>query len=419
MIETIYRHLCDHPTISIDTRKVTDGSLFFALRGASFDGNEFAIEALKSGAAFAIIDRGEISKSNPSYADRLIVVDDVLTTLQGLARHHRRTLGIEILAITGSNGKTTTKELLSRVLSRRYNNLYATRGNLNNHIGVPLTLLSMDRECDFGVVEMGASSCGEIELLCSIAEPNYGVITNIGLAHLGGFGGEMGVRRGKGELFDWLQSSGGEAFIPEENEVILTMAKERPGLKYVGYQYSLAEGITHNLEGEYNRFNIAAAVAVGEHFEIPRSSIEEAIASYIPDNNRSQRVTSETNTIIWDCYNANPSSMRASIDNFSRESFSECQGKVMILGDMFELGEWSEQEHRRVVDLALRSDATKIYLVGKNFGAILNSSDGEKIQHFDSRKELELELEERPIRECAILVKGSRGVGLENISIFI
>lgn len=415
MIEQLYNHFCNHPTISTDTRRIERGSIFFALRGASFDGNTFAIEALKSGAAYAVIDSEDMFAKGGEYRERLILVDDVLTTLQELARHHRRALSIKILAITGSNGKTTTKELLSRVLLQKYKHLYATKGNLNNHIGVPLTLLSMDHTTDFGVVEMGASSCKEIELLCSIAEPNYGIITNVGRAHLGGFGGEAGVRRGKGELLDWLQKHNGVAFIPSENETIISMAQERDGLQFVEYRYSLSDGVTHHLEGEYNRFNVAAAVAVGREFGV--EGIEEAIASYIPENNRSQRVESQYNTIIWDCYNANPSSMQVALENFTKEEFSNRNGKVLILGDMFELGEWSKEEHRRVIDLALRSGSTRIYLVGKNFGSALNQDD--MVTHFNTRDELEIELKDHPIRGCAILVKGSRGVGLENISIFV
>ncbi len=414
MIEEIYRHFCNNPSISTDTRQIAKGSIFFALRGASFDGNEFAIGALESGASIAVIDSTKVWEESVEYRERVVLVDDVLSTLQALARYHRQRLGIEILAITGSNGKTTTKELLSRVLQKRFKNIYATRGNFNNHIGVPLTLLSMDRTTDFGVVEMGASSCGEIELLCSIAEPNYGIITNVGRAHLEGFGGEDGVRRGKGELFDWLSENGGTAFVAEENETILEMVRGRSTMRCVEYRYSLADGVTNHLEGEYNRFNIAAAVAIGGAFGIAKSEIEEAIESYIPSNNRSQRTISERNTIIWDCYNANPSSMQVAIDNFSREEFPDLDDKVMILGDMFELGEWSEEEHRRVIDRATKSDVTRIYLIGKNFGKVVREEA--RVVHFTSREELEEALEREPIERSAILVKGSRGVGLENIS---
>ncbi len=417
MIEQLYEHFRSHPTISTDTRNIADGSIFFALRGVSFDGNAFAIEALRSGASYAVIDDDEVFNTAGEYQGRLVLAEDTLSALQGLARLHRQTLGIEILAITGSNGKTTTKELLSRTLARKFTRLYATRGNLNNHIGVPLTLLSMDDTNDFGVIEMGASSCGEIELLCSIAEPNYGIVTNVGRAHLEGFGGEEGVRKGKGELFDWLQKHNGVAFVASDNDTITSMARERDGLRCVEYKYSLADGVKHHLEGEYNRFNVAAAVAVGEHFGISAEQIEEAIASYTPDNNRSQRVQSPHNTIVWDCYNANPSSMQVAIENFTKESFAECRGKILILGDMFELGEWAEQEHRRVVELALVSGSERIYLVGKNFGSALK--EGDPVIHFESRKELEEELKKSPIKERAILVKGSRGVGLENISTFI
>ena len=252
----LYDIFREHPHISTDTRNIGADSIFFALRGATFDGNRFAAEALDKGAAYAVVD-------DPAAVtdERMVLVGDTLGALQELAREHRRRLAIPILAISGSNGKTTTKELVSRVLAERFE-VYATRGNLNNHIGVPLTLLAMTRDTQFGVVEMGASACGEIALLASIAEPNYGILTNIGRAHLEGFGGPEGVRRGKGELFDYLAANGGRAFVPREDEMLTNMAAERDGLAAEYYSITLAEDLENHLEGHYNRFNIAAAVAV-------------------------------------------------------------------------------------------------------------------------------------------------------------
>ncbi len=428
MIEQIYSYFRLHPTISTDTRRITPGSIFFALHGATFDGNDYALSALEAGAAYCVVDReglGELS-------ERIVEVEDTLVALQALARHHRRELGIDILAISGSNGKTTTKELVSRALAEKYN-LYATQGNLNNHIGVPLTLLAMDHTTEIGVVEMGASSCHEIELLCSIAEPNYGVLTNVGRAHLEGFGGEEGVRRGKGELFDFLAKSGGVAFVARESEVIMQMARERlkDGLKVVEYSYDLGGEIEHHLEGEYNRYNVATAVATAQALGVEREAISRAIESYHPTNNRSQRVETDRNTLIVDCYNANPSSMQASIENFCREVFSARASKVVILGDMFELGEWSEMEHRRVIDLVSRGGVDHIYLVGKEFSRVSSQPPLEeseerdesedaaikraKITSFETRQELEEYLKESPLSGVVALVKGSRGVGLEKI----
>ena len=302
----LYELFLEHPVVSTDTRRIVPGSVFFALRGATFDGNRFVAEALARGAAFAVADDPAAAGGDP----RIRFVPDTLQALQTLAREHRRALGIPILAISGSNGKTTTKELVSRVLASRFE-VYATRGNLNNHIGVPLTLLAMDARTQFGIVEMGASACGEIALLASVAEPDYGLLTNVGRAHLEGFGGPEGVRRGKGELFDYLAAHGGTAFVPEEDATLSAMAAERPAMAVERYSRSLADGLENRLEGSYNRYNIAAAVAVGHRFGIPDGEIRRAIASYTPDNNRSQRTETERNTLVVDCYNAKPSTMRA------------------------------------------------------------------------------------------------------------
>ena len=330
-ISELYDLYRAHPHVSTDTRRIEQGSIFFALRGANFDGNRFVGEALEKGAVAAVCD-DPAALEDP----RVRLVGDPLTALQELAREHRRALGIPILAISGSSGKTTTKELVSRVLSARFT-VCATRGNLNNHIGVPLTLLAMDRDTEFGIVEMGASACGEIARLAEIAEPDYGLLTNIGRAHLEGFGGPEGVRRGKGELFDYLAAHGGRAFVLADDETLHAMAAERDSLAAEYYPASLADGFESRLEGGYNRFNIAAAVAIGRYFEVPEPEIRRAVADYEPDNHRSQRIETTHNTVIADCYNANPTSMRAAIENLLGEPLGDRRRRVLILGDMLEL----------------------------------------------------------------------------------
>ncbi len=414
-MEKLYKLFLSHPTISTDSRGISEGSIFFALRGDSFDGNRYATSAIDRGAVACVVDDRGLADIE-GYGERMIVVDDVLTTLQALAAHHRRALGIKILAITGSNGKTTTKELIAAVLSKRYR-LYATRGNLNNHIGVPLTLLSMDSTTEFGVVEMGASHCGEIALLCSIAQPNYGIVTNIGRAHLDGFGGAEGVKRGKGELMDYIEANGGELFVATDNETINEMATKRAALRQIKYSYSLAEGVENNLEGEYNRYNIAAAVAIGNHFGVASGEISDAIAEYRPTNNRSQRNETQRNTLIIDCYNANPSSMEVALQNFRGESFAQHPAKILILGDMRELGEWSLAEHRRVIEAAVTSGASRVILVGEEFRKAAGEMtiEGDGVELYESCAELKGQISECEISGYSILIKGSRGIGLEQI----
>lgn len=410
-ISDLYDLYRAHPRISTDTRHIEPGSIFFALRGATFDGNRFAAEALEKGAAAAVAD--DPAAAAAAADSRILLVGDTLRALQELARTHRRALGIPILAISGSNGKTTTKELVSRVLARRFR-VYATRGNLNNHIGVPLTLLAMGEDTQFGVVEMGASACGEIARLASIAEPDYGILTNIGRAHLEGFGGPEGVRRGKGELFDYLAAHGGEAFIPEEDPILMAMAAERPALRVASYSRRGAETFENRLEGEYNRFNIAAAVAVGHHFGIPEAAIREAIATYIPDNNRSQRTETTRNTLVVDCYNANPSSMRASITHFLAEPLGRRTRRVLILGDMLELGSWSGAEHREILQLAAADSEAQLLVVGREFSRVAaNCAAAGRIECFPTREELLDRLRLKPVTEALVLLKGSRGIGLE------
>lgn len=461
----LYQIFKVHPLISTDSRHITPGSIFFALKGANFDGNRFAREALLRGASYAVIDDPAVLEEalreqdardtglasqkqdlpaasddlSPEVAEvmaeihaiadrvnavhekyrrqeevRLILVPDVLTALQDLAREHRRALDIPILAISGSNGKTTTKELISRVVASRFRT-YATRGNLNNHIGVPLTLLAMDRQTQFGIVEMGASAQGEIALLASIAQPDYGILTNVGRAHLGGFGGPEGVRKGKGELYDYLMRHSGRAFVRDDDPTLHAMADERPALDTIRYTADAADGIPHHLEGDYNRFNIAAAVAVGRHFGISEDEIRAAIDSYIPDNNRSQRMETERNTLIVDCYNANPSSMRVSVTNFLNEDPAPRTGRLLILGDMLELGDWSVGEHAEMIRLAASDPDAELMLVGTEFARAYKTLDIKPAHctlHAD-RGDLLRTLEQTRPAGKMILIKGSRGIGLE------
>ena len=412
-IEKLYELFTASAGVTTDSRKIEVGALFFALHGASFDGNNYAIAALEQGASAAVIDRKDILEANAYYAERLILVDDTLQALPALAREHRRRLAIPIVAIAGSNGKTTTKELVSRVLAEKFE-VSTTKGNLNNHIGVPLTLLAMSSETEFGVVEMGASAQGEIALLCSIAEPNYGILTNIGLSHLEGFGGVEGIRKGKGELFDHLNEIGGRAFVPQEDATLCAMAAEREDLAVEYYSRAIAEGFKSNLTGDYNRFNIAAAVEIGRYFGVADERIAEAILSFSPDNNRSQAVKTERNQLVVDCYNANPSSMEVALDNIAT---MEAEHKVLILGDMLELGEWSEEAH---INILRKADgiAKRIILVGKEF-AKAHTIVGEELESeytlYPTTAEASVALEREPISDSLVLLKGSRGIKLESL----
>nr|WP_310783466.1 UDP-N-acetylmuramoyl-tripeptide--D-alanyl-D-alanine ligase [uncultured Alistipes sp.] len=421
----LYDLYCKFPRISTDSRQVVAGGIFFALHGETFDGNRYAAAAVGAGAAAAVIDDPAVT-DGMSAAEKAnyFVVPDTLKALQELAARHRRQLGIPILAITGSNGKTTTKELISRTLKRKYR-VAVTQGNFNNHIGVPLTLLAMDRSAEFGVVEMGASHCGEIALLCSIAQPDFGLITNIGKAHLEGFGGIEGVMRGKGELLDYLQAHGGTAFYSCESEYLAQMIGKRKGLQAVPYStagmtaaekgnyLTVRKGATEirtHLVGDYNIGNVAAAIAVGGHFGVPEQQIVAAIESYEPDNNRSQRKAGARNTLIMDAYNANPSSMRAALANFAKEP-SE-QPKAVVLGDMGELGKYAEAEHAGIVELLQQLGIGEVYLVGKLF-----SEAGRGIYPaFADAAALNEYLQEHPIHGRLILVKGSRTMKLESVA---
>lgn len=397
--------------VTTDSRKVGNGELFFALRGDNFDGNRFAIQALKDGAAYAVVDSPEVAAEAGKLSDRVILVENSLRALQALAAEHRSSLALPIIGIVGSNGKTTTKELVRAVLAEKFE-VFATQGNLNNHIGVPLTLLSMTRDTEFGIVEMGASAQKEIELLCSISQPNYGIITNIGNAHLEGFGGKEGIRKGKGELFDYLESSGGRAFIPMEDVVLCDMAVERENMEVEYYSRSVADGYKSNLSGDYNRYNIAAAVTVGRYFDIDAERIAAAIENYVPTNNRSQEVVTERNNrLIIDCYNANPSSMEVAIANIASK---RSERNLLILGDMLELGEWSADEHCRILQLATEVENAELLLVGKEFLRAAHTLGIDATCCKDSAEAAEW-LALSKISDTTTLLKGSRGIALEKL----
>jgi UDP-N-acetylmuramoyl-tripeptide--D-alanyl-D-alanine ligase len=409
--------------VTTDTRNIKPGQLFFALKGEKFNANSFAKQGVENGAAFAIIDEKEFAVS-----DKCILVADVLKCLQDLAAYHRSQLGTRIIALTGSNGKTTNKELLMRVLATKIK-VHATVGNLNNHIGVPLTLLAMPAETEIGIIEMGANHQQEIKELCLIAQPDFGFITNIGKAHLEGFGGVEGVKKGKGELFDYLVANQKTAFINEQDQTLVDMAKARKmvlnvfygrdekALKPKAYTPEIifetpeSKIFTAFLSGSYNFDNMQTAYAVGLYFGVPSELAAEAIAGYNPDNNRSQRVELGSNSFIMDAYNANPSSMQASVQNFAELKTEK--PKVIILGDMFELGEYAEAEHQALGKQIAGLAFDKIILYGQNMVHALPFNPS--ALYFTDKFSLHNYLKDSNLENHIFLVKGSRSVGLESI----
>lgn len=421
-ISELYKLYLIHPHVVTDSRQVKQGSMFFALKGENFDGNTFVPAALEAKAAYAVADN-EAYRAIPN----VIMVDSVLDTLQQLARLHRQTLGIPILAITGSNGKTTTKELVSRVLAKKYK-VAVTQGNLNNHIGVPLTLLAMPANTQLGVVEMGTNHFGEIAALCSIAQPNYGLITNVGKAHLEFFGSLEGVERAKGELFDYLSVNGGVPFYNMDSDVLSRMVARRCFKETVAYsrftlgvqalpmsgehpflQLDLASGrtIKTNLLGAYNADNVLAALTLAKCFGVSEDDAVDAIESFVPQNHRSQLIKTASNTICLDAYNANPTSMEAALRGFADLQASD---KLLILGDMRELGERSDEEHSRILSLVAQLGFTSLLLVGDCF---VKAADGTDYQTFATTYELCVYLQKSHPTGYTILIKGSRGVRLE------
>ena len=426
--EQLYKIYLKNPQICTDTRKITASCLFFALKGDNFDGNKFAQQAIESGAAYAIIDDTEYALD-----DRFIVVQDVLETLQDLARLHRKQLKIPVIGITGSNGKTTSKELIRSVLSHQFNT-FATEGNLNNHIGVPLSILSITSDCEIAIIEMGANHQREIAFLCSISQPSHGMITNIGKAHLEGFGGIEGVRIGKGELYEYLYKSGGIVFLNDDDQTLSNMARERGLAQTVGYgtgdnnfvsarlknsspclsiDWNLLGQSKHiafsNLPGIYNFDNICAAICIGVYFNLSPEKINKGINSYKPLNNRSQLLETPNNTIICDYYNANPSSMIVALENLEA---TEAKSKVLILGDMFELGEESANEHRLILEKALLTKADRRILVGEEF---YNLKEIKGAEFYKTTSQAYDALNLDPIKKSTILLKGSRGMKLESL----
>lgn len=406
--------------VCTDTRKINQNSIFFALKGDNFNGNTYAKKALELGANYAIVDEVKYNIS-----EKCILVNDVLKTMQDLASYHRQYLDIPVIALTGSNGKTTTKELINSVLSSRFKTT-ATLGNLNNHIGVPLTLLSMTKDTEIGIIEMGANHIGEIAFLCTIAKPDYGYITNIGKAHLEGFGSIEGVLKGKTELYDYLKKQNKLVFLNVEDEKLFYASQ---GIKTYTFSKSTSSNVTieladvnpnvtvfyqdiiieTNLIGEYNFTNIAAAIAIGNYFNITAGEIKTAIESYIPTNNRSQIIKKQKHTIILDAYNANPTSMTAAINNFAQLKYSS---KIVFLGDMFELGKEATIEHQKIADQISETKVNEIYLIGNIF--FDTKCNDPRIKKFRSYEDLEINWHLKN-SEDAILIKGSRGMKLERI----
>ena len=421
-IQSIHSLFLKCNSVSIDTRKIEANSLFIALKGDNFDANTFAKESLEKGASFVVIDNKDYYIDN-----RTIVVEDSLIALQELAKYHRKYLKLKIIALTGSNGKTTTKELINVVLSKKYKTK-ATIGNLNNHIGVPLTLLSFNSDTEIGIVEMGANHKKEIEFLCDLAAPDYGYITNFGKAHLEGFGGIEGVIEGKSEMFDYILGNDKIAFINindqiqvektlkiktysfgignQSPDVVITSVEANP---FVVVHYSGLEIKTH-LIGLYNANNVNVALCVGKYFGVKDIDIIEALEQYMPENNRSQILFKGTNRVVLDAYNANPSSMAAAIENFIQ---LENLNKVMFLGDMFELGIESQKEHKAIVDFLFKSKGVLCYFVGADFYKNKFSSD--KLIFHETFESLSTELQGLKIENATILIKGSRGMALERV----
>lgn len=422
MIQHIYEKFLECGKVSTDTRKIEAGCMFFALKGANFNANQFAGDALDKGAKYAVIDEETYRKD-----ERFLLVDDVLKTLQALARHHRRQFNIPVLGINGTNGKTTTKELLHAVLGQQYKTL-STRGNLNNHIGVPLTLLELDQSYEMAVIELGANKIGDISELCHIAEPTHGLTTNIGKAHMEGFGGFEGAIRGESEQYHYLIQTGGTVFINSRNEILSNMAKRfrkpyfypAPGDyfncellsadPFIIYRHEQGEEVQTQLIGAYNFENIASALCIGKFFEVPAEAANQAVSRYKPENKRSQIVNKGSNTIILDAYNANPDSMQAAIRSLEAMKATH---KAVVLGDMYELGEDSPKEHRSIGELLAQCHFQHIYLCGAMMEDAYHACP--QAQYFKDKKTLEAHLQSHLLSDTTILLKASRGIALETI----
>ncbi|MCB0497822.1 MAG: UDP-N-acetylmuramoyl-tripeptide--D-alanyl-D-alanine ligase [Cyclobacteriaceae bacterium] len=424
-IEELYKLFKESEGVSTDSRKITTNSIFFALKGEHFNGNQFAAQAIAQGASYAVVD-----EETEGPTGKLIKVENVLETLQNLATYHRRQFSIPVIGITGSNGKTTTKELIASVLGSALK-VHFTQGNFNNHIGVPLTLLSTPVDTEIAVIEMGANHVGEIAALCKIAEPTHGIITNIGKAHLEGFGGYEGVLRGKTELYDHVLQKGETVFINSEDKVLSNMAKRfkapvmfpAPGdfftcsfveaSPYVVFEVD-GTSYTTQLIGKYNYNNIAGALAIGKYFNVPLQGAIEAVCNYIPSNNRSQVKKTERNTLILDAYNANPGSMKASVENFAG---MKADSKTVILGDMLELGTSSKEEHAAIGQLVYEKGFNAAFFCGKEMRSAAKKCIG--CMYFEKKEDLANYLQANPINNSTVLIKASRGIGLETLVEFL
>lgn len=419
-ISKLYTIFQQYPHICTDSRMVRENSLFFALKGESFDGNKFARGAIEKGAAYAIID-------NAAYkmGERYILVEDVLLTLQELAAYHRKQFDIPVFGLTGSNGKTTTKELIAAVLSEKFK-VHATSGNYNNHIGVPLTLLAMPLDTEVAVIEMGANHPGEIAFLSKIAAPNLGLVTNVGKAHLEGFGSFEGVRKTKAELYDWLANNDGTGLVNANEPYLEEMSANVKNRHFYGgkeasvslidaspfVKFSLdGKTVSTNLIGAYNFNNILTAVTLGNYFKVPSEAIKRAMENYQPKNNRSQLLKKEGLTFIMDAYNANPVSMEKALSSFSKMK-NESGKKIAIIGDMLELGEVSELEHQKIVNLCCQLDIDQTVHVGKEFGKVV---DQNKHIHFENAEQAKSWFYQQNFKNELILLKGSRGIKLESL----
>jgi len=421
-IQKIHKLFLINNSVSIDTRNIKANDIFFAIKGLNFDGNKFANQAIKNGASLVVSDDLEISK----ISDKIIYVNDTIKTLQELANFHRKFINTKIIAITGSNGKTTSKELMLNVLSKRYKTI-ATKGNLNNHLGVPLTILSMSKETQIGIVEMGANHLKEIDFLCEIAEPDFGYITNFGNAHLEGFKSLDGVIKGKSELYDYLRINNKLIFYNSENKKQSNLINSYTNtfsygfstnsncvinnsnsLNTVDVEYK-NKLIKSTIYGGYNFENICIAIAVGEYFDVGFEQIKKGIESYLPENNRSQITITDSNTVVLDAYNANPTSMKLAIESFCKTSYTN---KMIIVGDMFELGKDSNKYHQEITDSLESISDTKIYIVGKDFS---KTNHSKKIKSFPSTEELINNISKLNISNYSILIKGSRAMQLEKI----
>lgn len=414
-ISELYKIYINHPVISTDTRKITKGCLFFALKGDNFNANDFADEAIEKGASYVIIDELKTTASQNK-----ILVENVLLTLQKLANYHRNKFNIPFIGITGSNGKTTSKELINAVLSQKYKTSY-TQGNLNNHIGVPLTILSITTSCELAIIEMGANHVGEIADLCEIAKPNYGVITNIGTAHIEGFGSREGIIKGKSELYNFIKKSSGKLFVNSDDELLMSLSENFERITYSKNQIIIEEvnptikfifenqEIITQLYGEYNLPNIILAITIGKHFHISTLQIKNALETYISTNNRSQVVKLKNHTLYLDAYNANPSSMNVAIDSFSKINSTN---KLLIIGDMLELGDISSEEHQKIVDKIHNLKLEAIF-IGNEFLRINQK------YHFTIVKNTEeaiTYINPKLKTYSNILIKGSRGIRLEKVA---